>query len=429
MAGFFGNVNTENFLQNYYSLSGKTKKGGIFKLIDNAKTGNFNSFIEIVELIKNKTNDFAYFPSFLILEDSRILLIVRLLLGLSQTEFAKKLNMSKMTIEELENGYRKIKWPVTAREYSKRLEKLLSTRTISLDNINLNNVWQRWINKIKIKGSKDVGWKTIRKMGVEDFKKYFLTIKKATKDFKNFDAKLFQKTPQIISMFRILLGLTQRDLERKLNLKGRLISNYESNNYKTLSLGRSKMFAKFFESEFKNKKLQDISLNFAIEKFIEVKDSMYNHSKAALIGIKALGLTEQEKTILKNLKSIGKNNFRIEKHCSIETKRGIINTDFAIYLEDKLTAVIEATSFLHIESKKFSYNLKNRIYLTDYRFLKVKESFPGIKTFFIIDVEDNPVLKHRIKKSIMNETLAIDNVFINEEKNRISQILTFNEVK
>ena len=210
-----GNVNLDETFINFKSLRGVKEETEISKILKNLNKENFPKFMELVYELKRRTNNFSYFPSSLILEDSKIILVIRILLGLSQKDFAKKTNMANMTVEELENDYRKVRWPVTARIYSEKIENLLLNNKIVLEEQLIKKEWEKWKNTRKIKEKKEVNWRTIRNMDVNDFKNYFIFIKNQTNNFKNIGVDLFQKTPQLISIFRILLNLTQRDLQRK----------------------------------------------------------------------------------------------------------------------------------------------------------------------------------------------------------------------
>ena len=113
--------------------------------------------------------------------------------------------------------------------------------------------WEKWKNTRKTKEKRRLGWKSIREMSIKEFRTYIRYVKKETNNFKDFKFSLFQKSPQVLIIFRILLNLTQRDLERKLALRGRVISNYECGAYSTLSIGKAQLFAKFFKKQFKKR--------------------------------------------------------------------------------------------------------------------------------------------------------------------------------
>ncbi|MBS3149442.1 helix-turn-helix transcriptional regulator [Candidatus Woesearchaeota archaeon] len=408
------NIKLEDFIVNLNSLNKTTPKTGIAVNLDNLNAKDFDHFLVLINSLKKRTNNFCNFGFPLILEDSRLICVVRILLGLTQQEFAKQLKMSNMTVEELENGYRKIVWPTTAQIYAAKIQGVINKCSIPKNQYIIKQRWQRWKNIRKIKQGKHAKWKTIRKMTVDDFKRYFNYLENETYRFTKIKPRLIARNPQLISIFRILLDLTQRDLERNLSLKGRVISNYESSVYKTITLGNAEILTRFFEEAFQKQNLTNVMVEQAIEKFISVKESMYVHQNSFSRLLKSW--TNQEKIIFRLLKTIKKEDLTIEPHSNIKTEKGTINVDFLVSYKKEPKVIIESTEFHHIKSKKFGYNFKRKVGEIDYRFTKIKKKFPSIKTFMIIKVDRNPILERRIQNFISNETISINKTFINPSK-------------
>lgn len=416
-----GNVNLENTILNLQSLKGIRKETRINIMLKDLKNKDFKEFMKLVNEVKKRTNNFSHFPSSLILEESKVILIIRILLGLSQKEFAKKTGMANMTVEELENGYRKIRWPVTSRIYADKLERLILDNKIVIEEPLIKKRWEKWKNTRKIKEKKTTNWKTIRKMTIADFKNYFYFIKKQTNNLKEININLFQKSPQLIVIFRILFNLTQRDLDRKLKLKGRVISDYERGTYKTISRGRAELLKNFFESQIKEQNLSKITIEEAIERFISVKEAMYTHSRYSPEFLKSW--TNQEKKVFKELQSLRVKDLTIDAHKTIETPKGRINVDFLINYKKKPKIIIESTKFHHTKSRKFNYNFKTKIFNLDYRFIKVRKRFPEIFTILIVEVDRDRILERRIKRFVEEETIAINKTFINSYKTALKETI------
>src|SRR3989344_771998 len=72
-----GNVNLDETFINFKSLRGVKEETEISKILKNLNKENFPKFMELVYELKRRTNNFSYFPSSLILEDSKIILVIR----------------------------------------------------------------------------------------------------------------------------------------------------------------------------------------------------------------------------------------------------------------------------------------------------------------------------------------------------------------
>jgi len=410
-----GKVNEDEAILNFQALKGIYQKSEITIFLQELENRDSREIKNFVQLLRGRTNDFHVNLSLIILEDSRILLFIRIILGLSQKGFAQQMNIGRMTVEEFENGYRKIRWPVTARQYAEKVQNLFHHYKIPDMNI-IEKRWEKWKNTRKTKEKRRLGWKSIREMSIKEFRTYIRYVKKETNNFKDFKFSLFQKSPQVLIIFRILLNLTQRDLERKLALRGRVISNYECGAYSTLSIGKAQLFAKFFKKQFKKRDIRQISEEAAIERFVIVKEAMYTHKKSFQRGLKKIRWTEQERMLFREFSKLKRKGITIQPHQNIDTGKGTINIDFVISFQKQPFLAIESTAFYHTKSRKFHYNFKRRINEADYRFIKLKKKLPEIKTILVIDIERDLILQERIKRFIRECTIEINHSFINESK-------------
>ncbi|MBI2105630.1 helix-turn-helix transcriptional regulator [Candidatus Woesearchaeota archaeon] len=413
-----GKVTEKEFILNYNSLNNIKIESDLTNHIEKLSNKGFDEFKDLYEKIKGDTKNFNYFPSSLLLQDSRVILPLRIILGLTQKEFANKAKIAKMTAEELENGYRKLRWRATARRYSEKIEKIIRKDYKEIDSEELKNRWQKWKNTRKIKPTNVLNWKRIKEMKAEDFLKYFQIIKKETSQFTKITPEILQNNPQAIMIFRILAGLTQRELERKISsISKAKIYNYENLIY-SLSRGNAEIFSEFFNKEIKN-----ISEEEAINKFLHTKESMFSYRKGALNNLKKMLPNEQEEKIIRFLQKQKSISEKIKIHENIETKNGIVNVDLLIEDKDNLIIIIEATKFHDTESRKFGNNWKQKIFLLDYRFIKIKKRFPKILTYIAIEMPINLQLEYRIKKFVKEQTIAIDDIFINQDFERLNNII------
>ena len=86
-------------------------------------------------------------------------------------------------------------------------------------------------------------------MDLEDFEKYFNNLKKETNNFTDFNYKILMDTPQFISIFRIILNVSTRELGRLFNENSRTIRTHEYADYKTTpetAIKYTSMFHKLF---------------------------------------------------------------------------------------------------------------------------------------------------------------------------------------
>ena len=408
-------LNMEEIKINYYSLNNIVVKSDVGLVMTGLVKYNFRQFFEFVKKLQNITFNFSQLYG-VILTDSRIFLVFRLILGLSQKEFAKKLNICKTTVVELENGYRRIQLPSTAKHYALKVEKYL--KSFNLEENHLERKWYSWKNTRIIKNPRfdSYNWKTIRYINQKEFGILLKQIRDVTNNFSDIPISLLQKDPRLILIFRAILGITQRDLERKLKLRG--ISHYECLKYKTLSLGKAELFSKYFEFEINSGKLYELTNDEILLRFLDVKEAMFAHRSNGF----AHSFTTQEQKVLHILESLNISNLRILAHKDVHTSKGLLNVDFIITLGDRILFAIECTNTQAI-SKKFSYNIKRKIYEIDYRFTKLKADYPLIKTVLWLSVYDDELVVHRLRNLVKAQTLSVDNTFINGDLENLSKLI------
>ncbi|HLC55539.1 MAG TPA: hypothetical protein VJJ75_03315 [Candidatus Nanoarchaeia archaeon] len=140
----------------------------------------------------------------------------------------------------------------------------------------------------------------------------------------------------------------------------------------------------------------------------------------------------------KKLKIKTKNFSNIKPDIFLEDQRYIsvfrvitgrtINVDFLISKKGMPKVVVECTT-TESPGKKYSYNLKRKIYETDYRFTKIKIKYPKIKTVFILSLPKNDLWEYRLRKLINMQTLSIDNTFINGDLKLLPNLVIQEAIK
>ena len=197
--------------------------------------------------------------------------------------------------------------------------------------------------------------------------------------------------------------MTQQDLNRSLKLNGRYVSNYERLTYKTLSRGKAELFAEYFKEKLKSKGIYNLTNEHLIKNFLETKEAMFIHKRSAFKFIP----TQQEKQISDVLDHLKEHGLEVTPNHDIISGKGTINVDFLISKKGMPKVVVECTT-TESPGKKYSYNLKRKIYETDYRFTKIKIKYPKIKTVFILSLPKNDLWEYRLRKLINMQTLSID---------------------
>jgi len=89
-------------------------------------------FVEVFNLLKEKTKNWTNFNEIMLLENNQFLLLIRCSLGLSQKEFGEKLNTNKQWVKELESGRRRIIHIKPAKRWTPLIEELIKDNKPSL---------------------------------------------------------------------------------------------------------------------------------------------------------------------------------------------------------------------------------------------------------------------------------------------------------
>lgn len=89
---------------------------------------------------------------------------------------------------------------------------------------------------------------------IETFDQEIFEYEKLKKDKPHFINASFDKLPEILIKARIVSGLTQNDLAKKVGLKEQQIQRYESTDYDSASFGRILEIAQAMSIQFDNTK-------------------------------------------------------------------------------------------------------------------------------------------------------------------------------
>jgi len=361
---------------------------------------NKEEFKEVYELIKKRTNNFTCLNKEILDENPQYLLVIRFALGLSQLEFSKLLDTTnKQWVRHFEAGRQGFK---ISKMYEKALDLInglfKENKIVSFERSLF--LWQRakaarskfFLSEIEPKYK----IKKISLMNLEDFEKYFTYLKKETKDFTNFDYKILMDTPQFISIFRIILGLSTRSIGKLFNENSRTIRTHEYAEYKLMPETANKYMFMFHKLFLEKRLINNVDYSIIIKNFKRL--SHYD---------------ELEEEILQILKS---RSLDFKLHYNININDKDFNFDFFIFKNKKPYMAIEVTK-LFSNGKETTTRIRTsiRISYLDHRFQHLKKVYPEIKTVILIKTsKEQEELTNRIaKKEILNTDFCLINGDIN----------------
>lgn len=394
----------EKFLREFKSL----------KLPDDLREIKENDLIRLVKWLKKSTKNFVSIPIELLKVNSQLILIFRLILGLSREEFSKKVGRNKHWIKMLEGGFAFLEDPATLRKMCERLLSLFKNFKLDLE-CSLGA-----FRSFKVSshcGSQIVKGKSITRLEKEEVEKAFYFFFHKTNGFKNFPPNLLMKHPTVLLICRLALGLGHKKFAELIRENERSIRVHEV-GASGISFRKAKKISKRLNMIFKNKK---ISKEEVIKNFIKFKNFIpsfhvcrANFKKL----IRSQRLNEFEKEVLEILQKI--RGIKIKPHITIENvKGGVVNVDFGIWRNGKLEWLIEVSKL-----KKPQF-LKIRASSLDHKFrgIRLKEKDIKCMIVFWVDLADE-ILTSEVKEDILKSVFDTDVILLNDEIRRMEEILT-----
>ena len=225
-----------------------------------------DEFEQVYEYLKDKTNSFTEFSPDLIIENNQFLLIFRIILGMSQKEFAEKLSVTKDWCRHTEAGRNKIVHIAIAERYSYRIEKLLKNKKINLESsLNFHKKYLFYSKNQKLPEA-EIKFKAFSLMDEEELIHYFDIVKKETNNFTYFDPNLLIRIPQSLTIFRIILCMSYRKLGKVLRIDQSYLRRFEHLEIKPKPITRDYFITKI-EDLFKHITIKDIALDKVLENF------------------------------------------------------------------------------------------------------------------------------------------------------------------
>ncbi len=363
---------------------------------------NEKEFKEVYEYLKKETNNFTYLHKSLLNENPQYLLVIRFALGLSQLEFSKLLGTTnKQGVRHFEAGRQGFKYSAIYTQALELINRLFKeNKVVSFKRSFF--IWQRAKaarNKyflIEVEPKYKI--KKVSLMSLDDFEEYFIYLKKETENFTNFNHKILMDTPQFISIFRVILNISTRQLGKSFNENSRTIRTHEYADYKLTPETATKYMSMFYKLFLEKNLINKVDRSLVIQNFKRI--SQYDE------------LEEEISQILK-LKKV---DFKQHHNITINNKN--FNFDFLIFKDNKPYMIIEATK-LFSNSKESTSRIRTsmKIAYLDHRFQHLKKIYPEINTTMIIKTSKKQ--ENLTKRIAAKELLNTDFCLINEDINKI----------
>jgi transcriptional regulator with XRE-family HTH domain len=382
---------------------------------------NDRNFERIYRYLDKKTSGFTSLYEKLILENNHHLLIFRVILGMSQKEFAEKLGKTKDNIRHIEAKRRIIVRSEIVQQYADKINSIFSKKIFNLEDAMKN--WKNYTFYSKDQNISDpeIKFKTFLNMNEVDLVSYYKLIKRETNNFKTFTPDLLIRIPQSLTIFRIVLCLSFRRLSKILEMDYAHLRIYEHLKNKMKPLTAKRIILKI-ENLFKKTNVDSITTDKILENFRILSGFYGNRNLDSLIdqGLNRLAKINPTRYEEKISDVLENKNIKFERYRILEGIKKRFNIDF--FVPDKQIA-IEVFSY----SDKQRKNLKSKTCLVDHRFQSLKLKNPKTKTIICMEVRDRPILYEYFRRYISTGLLNTDYLLINKDVHKLPNII--NKIK
>ncbi len=369
-------------------------------------------FKQLYQYLQEKTKNWTEFKPELLIENSRIILIIRCTLGFSQKEFATKLSATKDWVRHTESGRNKIIHIGPANRWCGKIERMLTDCAISLDSA------LQFFRQFKFAREQDLPkfkrkQATMSRLSNRELKQRFLELEETTNKFSIFDSKILYENPQRILIFRLLLGMGQRSFAKDLGITKDHIAKWERLRMKMKMETAEKICGKI-EALIKNYN-STISFERTVNNLKLLRDgqgkrNLDNWIKNGLLFAQKQRKSPEENEILRILRKSGQ---IFDIHAIVSCIKRSINVDFAIPDSENPKFIIEVSKF-SLKKMKLT-NTRLRIGNIDHRFQMLKMKYPAIKTILCIRFFDKEFIhKEHTEELVSKELLNTDFLFIND---------------
>lgn len=372
---------------------------------------NEEEFKEVYRYLEEETKNFTVIHPKIILKNNQYLLIFRIILGLSQKEFANELERTKDWCRHTESGRNKIEKLKIALRYVGNIQCLFKNHNIESKNVLENWNKYNYYSKNQLLPEPEVKLKPLSKISELELKEYFELIKKETNNFTLFKSELLTRIPQSIVVFRITLGVNHRDFSRMIGSNSKGLRDYEHGKTRIKPI-TSKKIINVIKELFINKK--EIKFDKVLENFRILKGFYGHRNLKSLIklGLNSFGKLSRSPIEDEIFNILNENKIMCERNEIVEGKNKKYNVDFLIPNKEDPRIIIECFMF---KRSVTTHNWKYKVCSTDHRFQALKIKNPKLIAIMVIKFTGRPILLNFVKECVQSELLNTDYLFINEE--------------
>jgi len=363
----------------------------------------------LFNFLKEETDNFTKIPVGLLVSNSKLLIFsIRCLLGVTQKEFARMLEVEKDWIRHLENGREKIVHLGPALRWIPKLEKMLKGKQFSFSDFLKN------FQKIALrKREETISRPSFRNLSTEEFLLQFRKLREETDNFAKLTEAIVED-PRRIFILRVMLLLRARKLAEAIETDRKLVTAWEEGKRK-IRWETAEKISKFCEEALKNKKIDEKEL---VENFKIIKSKI--NPDREKIKIKAFKTVEQlpptklEKKVEEILTSLG---IPFKLHATLKTEKIMMNVDFAIPNEKEPRIIIEV---FETDIHRFSNTIMKAV-MVDHRFQHIKRSNSSVITIMIAEFKGEALalMKKEIEAHLLNTDVFIES----SELEKLKEIL------
>jgi transcriptional regulator with XRE-family HTH domain len=368
---------------------------------------NNEEFIRAFKWLKEKIDEVGICEELLKVEP-QLLLILRMSLGLSQKEFAKKIGKTFRWVRDIDSKRRFLEDPQTIGRVLEGLSKL----SLGMKEDIALATWSRF--KIAAHESmREFEKKSLVEFKKEDIEELFEKVRNETNDFTSVPLELLINRPSSLLIFRLGMGMGIKKFSLLIGINERWLRKIESSQG-GMSLGNAIRMKEILENLLKDKKIDKETV---VRNFIKFKNFIAS-SVNNLTGIKLAEkapLTNDEKIVMDTLQKMG---IEFQIHSTLQLHTGkFVNVDFTIR-KDETIFVIEVFSL-----SKMGRIATLKISEIDHRFRGLKMNNPNIKTIMIISSKEKELSKIIAEKAKM-ETFDTDFILTIDEVEKIASLVT-----
>jgi len=372
-------------------------------------------FIQLFDLLKDKTENFTKFPISLLTTSSNLLFVVRMILRITQKELAKLLGTSKDWVRHTESGVNKVIHVGPASRWCHKIEMLLKEKRNDID-LQKSLLFLRESRFIRREIASSEKRLPIVKLTKEQFIEEFERFRDVTKNFSDLKPEHIEEDPRRILFLRLMLNWSRKTLAKNIGIDRGSVCRWEKG--KPIDPFSAVKIVEKIKEEIKDISIneKDVTRKFEL---LQKRKLRFNFDKVVENGFKLAEtgkLNQAEKRVLNVLKEAG---IEFAIHKTIEGIKRKLNVDFVIPNEKDPKWIIEVfETSVHIPSRA-----RLRACAIDQRFKQLKLKHPNLKTMMVIFFRRVESENEEIKNSLEKDLIDTDFLIVNEEVEKLPSLI------